>query len=146
MAFALLCFGLVFVFAFMSDFRAALRSRRYLKTQGILNRSWIEQSHEFNSDREVFSPRVSYEYTAGGKKYVGRQLTVPARSKRTRREAEAALAPYTAGAPVDVWFDPDAPQQCFLKKTHPVEASFPVLFGGILAASGAIGLIAAQPW
>lgn len=143
MAIALMLFGLVFVIAFLSDFRAALRSSRYLKTDGILRRSWIEQSKEFNSSRELFMPMVVYEYTAGGKKYVGRRITTPVRSMRHRIDAEAALAAYAKTTPLGVWYDPDDPACACLKKTPAIEASFPVVFGGLMLAGGALGLVAA---
>lgn len=141
MAVGFMIFGLVFLLAFISDFRATLRNNRYLKTQGILKKSSVEKHGELNSNRQFFSPMVVYEYTVGGKKYVGKQLTVPARSKRTQIEAEEALYPYVQGAPLVVWYDPDAPQHCYLKKASPFEASLPVIFGGVLLAIGGIGLI-----
>lgn len=144
MAVALLIFGLVFVVAFQGDFRTALRSNRHLKTQGTLRSSWIEQHGELNSNREFFTPMVIFDFTVAGKKYVGKQLRIPTRSLRSWPEAEEALSPYVTGSPLDVWYDPEAPHICYLRKTHTAEAALPVIFGGILVVCSLFGLVSAH--
>lgn len=144
MAAALMIFGLIFILAFLGDFRTALRSKGHIKTQGTLRKSWIEQHGEMNSNRQFYSPMFIYEFTVAGKKYVGKQWRIPARSLRSRQEAEAALSPYVTDAPMDVWYDPEAPNISYLKKTHPAEAAFPVIFGGILMVCGLLGLVLTQ--
>lgn len=137
----LMMFGLILSLAFLGDFRTALRSKRHIKTQGKLKRSWIEQHGEMNSNRQFYMPMVIYEFTVAGRKYGGRNWRLPARSLRTRWEAEEALSIYVKETPLSVWYDPDAPNISYLKKTHPIDAAFPVLFGCILVACGFLGLV-----
>lgn len=140
MAVALLVMGCMFMLAFWGDFRATQRYGRYVKTDGVLKKSWVETSTT-EEGRTNYTPCATYEYVVAGKKFTGQTITHPQRSKRSQAEADELLAQFAAQAKLEVWYDPDSPRWSCLKKTSTAEAILPVLFGGILFLAGSVGLV-----
>ena len=140
MAVALLVMGCVFTWAFWGDFRATQRYGLYVKTDGVLKKSWVETTTNLER-RTNYTPHATYEYVVAGKKFTGQTISHPQRSKLSQAEADELLAQFAAQAKLEVWYDPDSPRWSCLKKTSTAEAIFPVLFGGMLFLAGSVGLV-----
>jgi len=87
--------------------------------------------------------RVRYSYVAGGAERFGTRIEVFQRYHPTPEEAAAQLAPYPAGAPVTVRYDPEAPERSVLEP-GPEEFDNTYFFafgGGFLVISIALSLV-----
>jgi hypothetical protein len=62
-----------------------------------------------------YVPLVRYTYVVNGREREGSRLRFGLTTARTRRGAEAMLAPYPAGTAVKVRYDPDNPDQSVLE-------------------------------
>ena len=99
-----------------------------------------EVVEEESTDREGgtstwYNPAVTYAYSAGGRELTGRRLRFGNYRSASRRKAEAALAPYPAGAAPAVRYNPENPAECVLETTKPgplylIMALFGFLFVG----------------
>src|SRR5688572_10449999 len=99
-----------------------------------------EVVEEESTDREGgtstwYNPVVTYAYSAGGRELTGRRLRFGNYRSAGRRKAEAALAPYPAGATPSVRYNPENPEECVLETTKPgpiylIMALFGFLFVG----------------
>lgn len=61
-----------------------------------------------------YCPRVSYQYVAGDRPYVGDRLALGGSCFGSRAEAEELLERYPAGAEVEVYYDLDDPSRAIL--------------------------------
>ena len=107
MAVALLVMGCMFMLAFWGDFRATQRYGRYVKTDGVLKKSWVETSTT-EERRTHNTPHATYEYVVAGKKFTGQTISHPQRSKLSQAEADELLAQFAEQAKQEVWYDPDS--------------------------------------
>jgi len=99
-----------------------------------------EVVEEESRDREGgtstwYNPVVTYAYSAGGRELTGRRLRFGNYRSASRKKAEAALAPYPAGANPMVRYNPEAPEECVLETAKPgpiylIMALFGFLFIG----------------
>lgn len=99
-----------------------------------------EVIEEESTDREGststwYNPVVTYSYSAGGRELTGRRLRFGNYRCASRSKAEAALAPYPAGAAPMVRYDPGNPEECVLETRKPgpiylIMALFGFLFIG----------------
>jgi hypothetical protein len=99
-----------------------------------------EVVEEESRDREGgtstwYAPVVTYAYSAGGRELTGRRLRFGNYRSASRKKAEAALAPYPAGATPMVRYNPENPEECVLETRKPgpiylVMALFGFLFIG----------------
>lgn len=99
-----------------------------------------EVVEEESTDREGgtstwYNPVVTYAYSAGGRELTSRRLRFGNYRSSSRKKAEAALAPYPAGATPAVRYNPDNPEECVLETTKPgpiylIMALFGFLFIG----------------
>ena len=62
-----------------------------------------------------YVPTIRYAYVVNGREQEGERLRFGMPSARSRRAAEAMLAPYPAGAEIKVHYDPDRPDQSVLE-------------------------------
>jgi hypothetical protein len=83
MAVALLVMGCMFMLAFWWDFRATQRYGLYVKTNGVLKKSWVETSTT-EERRPHYTPHATYEYVVAGKKFTGQTITPPSDQSSAR--------------------------------------------------------------
>jgi hypothetical protein len=99
-----------------------------------------EVVEEESTDREGatstwYNPVVNYAYAAAGRELTGRRLRFGNYRFASRGKAEAALAPYPAGANPTVRYNPQNPEECVLETAKPgpiylIMALFGLLFVG----------------
>src|SRR5690349_2378769 len=82
-----------------------------------------------------YNPAVTYAYSAGGRELTGRRIRFGNYRFGSRKKAEAALAPYPAGASPIVRYNPESPEECVLETAKPgpiylIMALFGFLFFG----------------
>lgn len=81
---------------------------------------------------------VEYEYTVGGRRYVHAE-TVATLAERAAAE-EVAEARWNRGTPVEVWYEPEAPERATVVPPAPVAAYLGVLGVFLLVAAAAAAL------
>jgi hypothetical protein len=138
----LLLLGILWVAGFgYAHFRAAGKAKAAetwpTATGRVISSQVIEEE---STDREGgtstwYNPVVTYAYSAGGRELTGRRLRFGNYRFAGRRKAEAALAPYPAGASPMVRYNPADPEECVLETMKPgplylIMALFGFLFIG----------------
>lgn len=79
-----------------------------------------EQSRDRHGHSSTwYNPTVSYAYGVAGREFQSRRLRFGNYRSASRKKAEAALAPYPAGATVAVRYNPDKPEECVLETKRP---------------------------
>jgi len=66
-----------------------------------------------------YNPVVTYAYSAGGRELSGRRLRFGNYRFASPGKAEAALAPYPAGATPTVRYNPENPEECVIETAKP---------------------------
>ena len=140
----LLLLGILWVAGFgYAHFRALAKARAAESWPTAAGRVISsEVVEEESSDRDGgtstwYNPVVAYAYTAGGRELTGRRLRFGNYRSATRKKAEAALAPYRAGATVAVRYNPERPEECVLETRRPGPIYLAMaLFGLLFIAFG----------
>ncbi|HYJ84002.1 MAG TPA: DUF3592 domain-containing protein [Allosphingosinicella sp.] len=95
-----------------------------------------EESNDRDGNSSTwYNPVVTYAYSAGGRELTSRRLRFGNYRFASRPKAEAACAPYPAGATPMVRYNPEKPDECVLETTKPgpiylIMALFGFLFIG----------------
>lgn len=140
--FGMLLLGLIWVAGFgYAHFRAVGKAKAAetwpTATGRVISSEVVEEE---SRDREGgtstwYNPVVTYSYSAGGGELTGRRLRFGNYRSASRKKAEAALAPYPAGASPTIRYNPANPEECVLETSKPgplylVMALFGFLFVG----------------
>jgi hypothetical protein len=140
--FGILALGIVWVAGFgYAHFRAVGKAKAAETWPTAIGRVVSSEVVEEESrDREGgtstwYNPVVTYSYSAGGGELTGRRLRFGNYRFASRKKAEAALAPYPAGASATVRHNPADPAECVLETSKPgplylIMALFGFLFVG----------------
>jgi hypothetical protein len=102
------------------DFR---RAQGWSETTGRITHSQLEvRRHRFAGEPETVEnvPAVEYEFSAGGRKYLGSRIGIGADTGGAN--TEATLKRYPQGAAVTVYYDPNDPRNCVLERGGPFAA------------------------
>lgn len=138
----LIALGLIWTAGFgYAHFRAVGRAKASESWPSTLGRVVscevrVEESSDSDGNTTTwYNPVVTYAYTAGGKERQGSRLRFGNYRSGSRKKAEAAIAPYPAGAEPAVRYDPHNPDECVLETKRPgpiylVMAVFGLLFVG----------------
>lgn len=86
-----------------------------------------------------YNPVVAYSYTAAGRTIEGSRIRFGNVRRGSRKKAEAVLAPYRAGAPVTVRYNPENPEEAVLETQRPGPLYLVLALGGLVFV--AVGLI-----
>lgn len=90
--------------------------------------------------KTTHTPVVTYTYEVAGRSYISHRLNFLPDSDATYAKvtlAEAALAPFPAGARVRVFYNPTNPQQSTLIKPRPLAHNAVILYGVVAMIAGA---------
>jgi hypothetical protein len=123
------------------------RAQSWTTTTGRVVRSELEvQHHRFSGEAETVEnvPVVDYEFTVGGRKYLGSRIGIG--DDAGGANTEATLARYVVGHDVTVYFDPNDPKNCVLERGGPLahaDSSAPAEGGGALYSLVHLALIGA---
>ena len=89
----------------------------------------------------VYEPCVSYSYEISGKSYSGERVRFGNTAYSFRSRAEASLAKYPIGGPVQVHYDPSRPDESVLELGVTPGTAFSVLFLIGMLVAGVYGLL-----
>ena len=92
----------------------------------------------------TYTPVLAYDYAVAGRSYTSRRLNFLPASSATYTDgklAQAAIAPYPAGAQAKVYYNPANPKQSALQKPRPTAHNAVILYGVVAMIVGA-GIIA----
>jgi hypothetical protein len=95
----------------------AAAATRWMIVPGVVTRSEIAErtGQSAGTPYSYFDPLIAYTYSVGGRTRSGQRLRFGAVSARSRKAAEAMLAPYPVGATIDIHYDPDDPDESALE-------------------------------
>lgn len=140
----LVAFGLLWLagFAFI-HFRAVAKakaSETWPTTIGKVASSQVlvEESRD-GEGATWYNPVIAYTYTAAGRTIEGSRIRFANMRRGSQKKAEAVLAPYRAGAPVTVRYNPAKPEEAVLETHKPGPLYVVLALGGLVFV--AVGLI-----
>jgi hypothetical protein len=94
-------------------------SRSWPTVDGAIVASTLEVSSRRNpqrgTHRDLYSARVEYAYEVEGRPYSGRTVRYGVPATTDRAAAQQTLGRYSAGAPVQVYYDPRDPSRAVLE-------------------------------
>jgi len=80
----------------------------------------VEESNDNDGGSTTwYNPIVEYAYSVAGAEHQGRRLRFGNPRSASRKKADAAIAPYSAGATVPVRYNPEDPKECVLETRKP---------------------------
>lgn len=88
-------------------------SRRWPQTEGVVLRSWLEESSSRAGPQ--WTVRVRYRYTVDGTAYESDRGSYPEKTLGAREEAEREVSRYPAGSVCTVHYDPADPARACLE-------------------------------
>ena len=139
---ALLLGGGLFLWG-LTQFRRSRATGAWPSAPGWIVQSTVTTSFTRGSDDSpdsyTYSPSVVYQYSINGQTFQGTRITYAGQGYGTPAKAQAALAPYPAGQPVNVFFNPARPHESVLAAGKTSGVMLMVLGALILA----VGLVAA---
>jgi len=130
----LLLIGFLFLRVGLADFAGAQASLNWPNVKGVITTSFIETATESDDDGETKRPQIEYAYSVDGVSYTGARVRFGQRSG-SDNTAEGLLALFPEDKAVDVFYDPEAPEQSVLKGGGDGLLMLPVL-GVILTLLG----------
>lgn len=120
----------------------ASSSRSWASTLGIIIASFVAYERDAQDPKGLkayYVPNVVYEYIAGGERQNARRIHFGAPSRMVHKSAaENKLANYPVGAQVNVFYNPDKPDDAVLERQAPEARRFGLVAVGVLAS----GLVA----
>lgn len=121
-AFLSVCFGglgvLFIVVAFLTSVNLRRIRATYQTTGGRIIRTDIEEQSD--SDGTTYHAVVEYQYTVNGQQYESRKLSSGIQvGIGNRATVERRVSAYHAGQMVQVYYDPEKPQQSVLEMKAP---------------------------
>lgn len=104
-------------------YKKALAKASYPSVPGTISKNVLDvkehESTDSDNRREVsyeYIPRVEYSFSVGGKTYTGRRINVlDSKSSSLESEALKVLAAYPLNATVNVYYNPEEPEDAFLE-------------------------------
>jgi hypothetical protein len=117
---------IILLLHFLRDRKALVQAQSWLKVKGhITSCEWVEQQHSI-------WPKIEYSYQVYDKDLVGEHLFLDTAhnnpySKYSRRIAYKAAVAYKENAEIDVYYNPNNPQQSALDVTMPLKLNIILL-------------------
>ncbi len=121
-AVALIIFGLF-------TMREVSRSRGWAETSGRVIASNINQFT--NKGTTTYRPLIMYSYAVSGIRFMSSRIAFHSLGSRDRAEATRITARYPIGTSVDVFYDPQNPEQAVLERGG--NPWLPIIVGGIFS-------------
>lgn len=117
--FVLLLLALFFVYI-VKDLLRAVKSKSWVEAEGIIVESKLlshGRSMMMGRNYERYSALIKYEYDVSSKKYEGDRVRFfPMGTSVSKKTVERLVSEYDVGDVITVFYDPDKPDQCLLKK------------------------------
>lgn len=124
-----------FIYAWIRELRKARATRSWPTTGGRILTARVHSFRGYNrsshTSKTYYDPQVVYEYTINGTRYESHQIAIGiGYSNHRREEVERKVAPYKAGADVQVFYNPNDPNDAVLE--HGVAGGVMLLFIGLV--------------
>jgi hypothetical protein len=111
------------------------RTQDFPTVRGKLLRADI--AYESDSDSSGFAATVEYEYSVNGVTYRSRQIpALPAKTLKSKKAAQRDADSYNASPGLEIFYDPRAPWDSFLRRGPAWCAWFPIVLGMAFAIGG----------
>jgi hypothetical protein len=98
---------------------SAYQSQHWPSVEGEITSSYVQQdvrSIEDSSKKPTFSPKISYQYSVGGKTYTGEKISFSGgEGGEKKNKAQAVVNRYSSGKKVAVYYDPNHPEKAVLE-------------------------------
>jgi hypothetical protein len=133
---------LLFLFGFWR-YRKLRASRSWPSTIGTVTGTDVETQTDSGSGGEPAStgyyPVVHYSYWVGQQSYTGHRIGLASRGHQNLRRAQQVLAAWPAGAQVQVYYNPQRPDEAVLQRKDSTGIVFMVL-GAVIVVLGMAAL------
>ncbi len=113
--------------------RATLRRRGWVRTKGMVVRSWIEKG------KSAPNPEIRFTYAAGEIEYTSEGFWLLRLGGWDEEDAASLLKPFREGVQVDVRYDPSHPARAFVE-IIPDGSIVSYIFIGLWAAGLTVAL------
>lgn len=136
---AIVFLGFLFIYVLLVAYGRAKETRSWNKVSAKILRLEIIESRPTPNSPIQFTPVVEYEYLYGDVKYIGTSIKRVNGPSSDKGRAEKKIKPFSKGAEVDCWVNPNDPSQALLK--HGTLAPlYTVWFPGLFVIAG-LGII-----
>jgi hypothetical protein len=142
--------GIYLIIASRKTRAQAEASQNWPAAAGSVLRSEVGESTSTDSDGDTsttYHPVVEYTYQVGGQSFTGRRITFgPVTGNSNPRKAQEVLSRYPSGGAVQVYYNPQKPDEAVLEKRASgtnVMLILGIVFLAITACLGLPGLVMA---
>ena len=113
---------LVVIGAFITSFtllavKRGKQSEQWQKCEGKVVSAEVEEERRYDPEDGTsvyYYPRVHYEYQVGDKTYQGKKLKM-LEASMSKKKANETIASFSTGSTVEVYYDPQKPEQAVLQ-------------------------------
>lgn len=110
--------GVVALFLGFRNRRKGTESNNWPAAGGTIIRTWVSESTSTDEDgfeSTTYKPNVEYQYQLGANTYTSKKISFGAtRSYSRHRKAEEELAAYPVNGRVQVFYNPEKPEEAVL--------------------------------
>jgi len=118
-----------------------MRSSRWPIVKGYIVSGEITKEYNENHSRTRFTPLITYSYEVNGKNYKNNRISTGDFGSGDVRDAQKVLDKYHTGLVVDVYHEPDKPENALLKPGISIISIVILLAGVIFAVSAVLGML-----
>ena len=112
----LMAVGIALSYSALRALMAAQRSRQWPTVQGTVTLTSMDVTDTGGDyPHDVFTPVIEYRYAVDGVQRTSRKLALVGLNPAGKADAEAVLARYKVGKPVQVYYSPDDPALAILE-------------------------------
>ncbi|ARN56917.1 DUF3592 domain-containing protein [Sedimentisphaera salicampi] len=120
-----------------------LSSANWVKTEGVILESRVDKFHNRNIEdtlRYQFKPVVRYSYTVNGAGYTGNNIFSGSKDvlMHSSADAEQMIEDYKKDKMVNVYYNPEKPEESCLISAGSLPKSFIAVLGIILLVIGSV--------
>jgi hypothetical protein len=126
------------------QFRTGKASGNWPSTKGKVVLTEVKESSSTDEDGSTsrrYSPRVEYAYTVSGRKYTSDQVAIGARWQYSSQAKARAKLAYRSGQQVDVYYNPQKPDQALLEPGVTGGARGTLIIGIVFMIAAAVVLV-----
>jgi hypothetical protein len=95
-----------------------------------------------DSDGDTYRPVIEYRYQVDDRLYTStRALPIP--ESRSGKWAREVIAGFSVGGRYTAWYDPGAPSEAFIVRSHSIIAPVFALLGILVGLGGCVAVVSA---
>ena len=114
--------GLVGLALFLVGLRQVRKSRDardWPRSAGTIISAAIRSTQSADPESASLYLALEYRFQVAGQNFMGQKICPVEQLYTSTKQAQAALATYPAGSQVEVFYDPQNPSNCILKRGNP---------------------------